>query len=193
MDVFVHEDRISFRRRLFGVICLSIVSLIIAMLLDYFQCTFGVINDTCGQTFPGMGNHNKSLWNSPLPIGVFFICVLTLVGSFFGFFHGKQVVSRGHLMVENYIFNIRFRRASLANLAEYNQVRVTSQKGFGQMTYHIIVKTPEKDVFLIELEGSKGKRIVAYLQDESIAKPYTDNLVKATGFPLKEVVLNKKG
>ena len=57
------------------------------------------------------------------------------------------------------------------------------------MTYHIIVKTPEKDVFLIELVGRKGKRIVAYLQDAAIAKPYTDNLVKATGFPLKEVLV----
>tara|TARA_Y100001954_G_scaffold239623_1_gene316896 strand:+ start:15152 stop:15724 length:573 start_codon:yes stop_codon:yes gene_type:complete len=188
MDVFVHEDKVGFRRRLFGVITLSMALIITLLLVDYFHCTFGVVNESCGQTYPGMENQNKSLIDTPLPIGIFFIFVLTVVGGFFGFFHGKQVVSRGHLMVERYIFWIRFSRASLANLTDYNEVRVTSQKGFGKMTYHLI-RTPERDVFLIELVGIKGKRIVAYLQDAVIAKAYTDNLVKATGFPLKEVLV----
>ena len=176
MDVFVHEDKISFKRRLFGVVSLSLAFLILGILFD-FKCLFQ--DGPCG----------TSPHSAALVFGIFFSGILILLGGFFGFFHGKQVVCRGHLMVENYLFGIRFRRESLANLSDYNEVRVSSQKGFGQMTYHIIVKTPEKDVFIIELVGHKGKRIVAYLQDVNIAKPYSENLVKATGFPLKEVLV----
>ena len=50
----------------------------------------------------------------------------------------------------------------------------------------------EKDVFSVELVGPKCKVAVAYLQDAAIAKPYTEDLTKATDFPLNEVILGDK-
>ena len=107
----------------------------------------------------------------------------------FGFFSGKQSVSKGHLNLENFVMGIRVRSTSLANFADYNEVRVTVTKAFGQMTYHIIVNVPEKEVHIVELVGSKDVKLVAYFQDAEEAKIYIEKLVSASGLPLKEVTL----
>ena len=188
----IHEDKISLLRRSFGVVFLSIAALITVVLMDHFNCTFGVFNDSCGQLSPGMRPMtNQNIFNTPLPIGIFFITVLTICGCFFGFFHGKQSVHLGYLNVDRYLFGIRFNSSRLAKLSDFNEVRVMSQKGFGQMTYHLI-RTPEKDTFRIELVGPKEMKLVALFLDPMLAKSYTDNLVKVTGYPLREVVLKDR-
>ena len=143
MEYTLREDKISLLRRSFGVLFLSIAFLITAILLDYFHCTFEVFNDSCGT---GNNTINQNIFETPLPVGIFFITILTLCGSFFGFFHGRQSVGKGNIYLENFLCGIRFRRTVLANLSLYNEIRVTSSKAFGQMTYHIIVRVPEKEV-----------------------------------------------
>ena len=140
-NMVLREDKISLLRRLFGVTFLSIALLIALLLEDFFKCSYGIVNTSCGQD---MGQ--SDIWSTPLPVGVFFVTVLTICGLFFGFFSGKQTVHGGHLNLENFLMGIRIRRTSLANLADYSEVRVTKKKGFGQMTYHAI-RVAERDVW----------------------------------------------
>ena len=184
MRVVLREDKISVLRRTFGVVFLSIALGVALLLEDYFTCSYGIVNTSCGQD---MGPSN--IWNTPLPVGIFFVTVFTISGLFFGFFSGKQSVSGGHLNLENFVMGIRVRSTSLANFADYNEVRVTVTKAFGQMTYHIIVNVPEKEVHIVELVGSRDVKLVAYFQDAEEAKIYIDKLVGASGLPLKEVVV----
>ncbi|MDC0253417.1 hypothetical protein OAK75_00865 [Bacteriovoracales bacterium] len=179
-NMVLREDKISLLRRLFGVTFLSIAFLIALLLEDYFKCSYGFVS--CQQ---GMGN--TDIWSTPLPVGIFFVTVLTISGLFFGFFSGKQTVHGGHLNLENFLMGIRIRRSSLAKLADYSEVRVTKKKGFGQMTYHAI-RVAERDVWHVQLVGSDAVT-VGYFQDEEIARPYVEKLVSASGLPLKEIVI----
>ena len=121
--ILIHEDKISLLRRAFGVVFLSTATLITVMLLDHFQCTFGVFNDSCGQVAAGMKPPtNQNIFDTPLPIGIFFVTVLTFCGLFFGFFHGRQTVFKGHLHVERCLFGFCFNRGSMANLSLYGRL-----------------------------------------------------------------------
>ena len=192
-EIIVREDKISFLRRLFGVSCFLIALFMLSFGLDSSLCLLsGAFEKSCHQMnidHPNFDLIKKSLTErptlllkGPLGIGLLFFFIFSFTGTFFGFFHGKQVFFKGQLILKNYLFGFCIRTKVLATLSQYKEINVT--KEVGSM---IKAHGSEKEVitFPVRLVGESGPQIVGVFLKYEDAFNYGEALAKASHIPLK--------
>ena len=194
VEMVIREDKISGTRRFFGILFLLIACLILSFALDKSLCVFsGVFESSCRQMDiqhpnwelikEALTQKSLKLFKGPLGIGLLLSLFFSVLGTFFGFFHGKQTLFRGQIMVRNYLFGMCIRTTSMATLSHYKEIKLIKEMGT-MAGPHGIVREGIK-VFHVNLVGeSETKGVGIFLKYEE-AKVYAERLSSVISLPLK--------
>jgi len=91
----------------------------------------------------------------------------------------RQAVVNHELWLKIYFLNMRVINRRLADLKEYNEIKIAKTMGGG---------SGEIRIFTVGLKGKEKYTDIFQMNDYSVAKKYAENLSKVSNIPVKDEV-----